>query len=112
MLIGSMAKRPGWQQPFGADRASAAADGQTGVVAAGYPSPIKQRRRRTAPVPAQAGGPGAPSYAARRWVVERTVSWLTKRRSRKLRWCKQAQNWLGLVQFACAHILCDLAIYG
>jgi hypothetical protein len=30
----------------------------------------------------------------------------------RTRWCKKAANWLALVQFACAHILCQLAIYG
>ena len=48
----------------------------------------------------------------RRWVVERTFSWLAKRRSIRTRWCKKAANWLALLQFACAHILFNLAFSG
>ena len=107
-----MAKRPGWKQHCCADRASDAADVHALIREAGYEGHIKHRRRRNEPVAPPAAGPGEASHPARRWVVERTLSWLAKRRSIKLRWCKKAQNWLALVQFACAHILCDLAIYG
>lgn len=48
----------------------------------------------------------------RRWVVERTFSWLAKRRSLRIRWCKKVDNWLALLQFACAHILLVMAIFG
>jgi transposase len=51
-------------------------------------------------------------YPARRWIVERTISWLVKRRSLRTRWSKKAGNWLALVQFACAHILLNLALFG
>jgi len=37
---------------------------------------------------------------------------LVKRRSIRTRWCKKAENWLALLQFACAHILHDMAIFG
>ncbi len=40
----------------------------------------------------------------KRWVVERPLSWLAKRRSLRTRWSKNDENWLALVQFACAHI--------
>ena len=39
-------------------------------------------------------------HPARRWVVERTISWLTKRRSLRTRWSKKAENWLALIQLA------------
>ena len=51
-------------------------------------------------------------HPARRWVVERTISWLVKRRSLRTRWSKKAENWLALVQLACAHILLNLAVFG
>jgi hypothetical protein len=44
--------------------------------------------------------------------IERTFAWLVKRRSIRTRWCKKASNWLAFVQFACASILCDLAVFG
>jgi putative transposase len=51
-------------------------------------------------------------YPARRWIVERTTSWLVKRRSLGTRWAKKAENWLALIQLACSHILLNLAVFG
>jgi putative transposase len=51
-------------------------------------------------------------YPARRWVIERTFSWLAKRRSLRTRWCKKQANWLAFVQLACADILLSLAFSG
>jgi hypothetical protein len=45
-------------------------------------------------------------------MVERTISWLVKRRSLRTRWAKKAENWLALIQLACAHILLNLAVFG
>ena len=41
---------------------------------------------------------------ARRWVVERTHSWLHRFRALLIRWCKKPQNYLGLLHFACGLI--------
>lgn len=38
----------------------------------------------------------------RRWVVERTIAWLNKCRAILVRYNKNAQNYLGLIQLACA----------
>ncbi len=38
----------------------------------------------------------------RRWVVERTLAWLSKCRALLVRYDKQPLNFLGLLQFACA----------
>ncbi len=38
---------------------------------------------------------------ARRWVVERTLSWLSKCRGLLVRYDKHAENFLGLIQLAC-----------
>lgn len=73
---------------------------------------IKHRRRRGEPVIEECPAPGETQYPARRWVVERTLGWLTKRRSLRVRWCKKADNWLALLQLACAHILMDMTVYG
>jgi putative transposase len=77
-----------------------------------YIAHIKHRRRRGEPLGDECPIPGETHFPARRWVVERTLGWLAKRRSLRVRWCKKAENWLALVQFACAHILMDFAIYG
>ena len=44
--------------------------------------------------------------------IERTISWLVKRRSLRTRWAKKAENWLALIQLACSHILLNLAVFG
>ena len=41
-------------------------------------------------------------HRARRWVVERTLAWLSKCRGILIRWEKKAENYLGLLQLACA----------
>jgi putative transposase len=41
-------------------------------------------------------------YPARRWVVERTLAWLSKCRALLVRYDKHASNFLGLLQLACA----------
>jgi len=77
-----------------------------------YVSHIKHRRRRNEPSVEECPIPGELRYPARRWVVERTLGWLCKRRSLKVRWCKKCENWIALIQLACAHILLDRAIFG
>jgi len=44
-------------------------------------------------------------YPARRWVVERTLSWQNDFRSLRVRWAKKSSNWLALIYFASALIL-------
>jgi putative transposase len=41
---------------------------------------------------------------ARRWVVERTHSWMNRFRRLLIRWERKAANYLALAQFACAWI--------
>ncbi len=38
----------------------------------------------------------------RRWVVERTLGWISKCRAILIRYDKHARNYLGLIQLACA----------
>jgi putative transposase len=47
---------------------------------------------------------GQKTYPARRWVVERTLAWLSKCRGLLVRYEKKAINFLGLLQLACALI--------
>ena len=44
---------------------------------------------------------GEKRHPARRWVVERTLGWLSKCRSLLVRYDKKARNYLGLLQLAC-----------
>ncbi len=45
-----------------------------------------------------------PGYRARRWVVERTHSWMNRFRRLLIRWEKKADNYLAFLHFACAWI--------
>ena len=49
-------------------------------------------------------GRGEKTFPARRWVVERTLSWLSKGRGILVRYDKKPTNYLGLLQLACALI--------
>ncbi len=40
-------------------------------------------------------------HTARRWVVERTLAWLSKCRGLLVRYEKNAENYLGLLKLAC-----------
>ncbi len=41
-------------------------------------------------------------HTPRRWVVERTLAWLSKCRGILIRWETEATNYLGFLQVACA----------
>jgi putative transposase len=43
-------------------------------------------------------------FTARRWVVERTHSWMNRFRRVLIRWDKQADNYLAFLHLACALI--------
>jgi putative transposase len=46
-----------------------------------------------------------PGYRARRWVVERTHSWLNRFRRLLIRWEKKVENYEAMLYFACAWIV-------
>ncbi len=102
-------KRPTSEQHFCADKGYDYDDVFDVVLSQGYVPHIKHRRRKNEP-PDPCLMPGELAYPARRWVVERTLGWLVKRRSLRTRWCKKSSNWLAFVQLACASILCDMAV--
>lgn len=95
-----------------------AADVREFLASEGYTARIKVNPRRSKGGGESSGEPSQEKvspekpHPARRWVVERTISWLTKRRGLRTRWTKKAENWLALVQLACAHILLNLAVFG
>jgi len=47
---------------------------------------------------------GETVYPARRWVVERTFSWLAGWRGLLIRWEKKPENYLANVKLACAFV--------
>jgi len=55
---------------------------------------------------------GEVGYRARRWVVERTHSWLNRFRRILVRWEKRADTYLAMLQLACALITGRAANWG
>lgn len=113
-LIVSVAPKRPWrkEQHLCADKAYDAEDLREFVASAGYTAHIKVNPRRKSVKRPPEDESSKKGYPARRWVVERTISWLTKRRSLRTRWAKKAGNWLALIQLACAHVLLNLAVFG
>jgi putative transposase len=68
------------------------------AAALGFVAHIRSRGEETE---AKARRPG---QQARRWVVERTHSWMNRFRSLLIRWAKKAENYLGLLHFVCGLI--------
>lgn len=114
LLVGLLVPRPDPQhitQHLCADKGYDYDDVRQAIAKRGYTAHIK-RSRRYGDARHVAAQPVEPHHPARRWVIERTLGWLAKRRSIRTRWCKKATNWLAFLHLACAHILLDLAIYG
>ncbi|MCS7072089.1 MAG: hypothetical protein NZM00_11325 [Anaerolinea sp.] len=112
LIISIVVERPPSKQHFCANQGYDFADVHQLVEQERYISHIKPKRKRGEPPLEECSVPGETQFPAHRWVVERTLGWLAKRRSLRVRWCKKVENWLAFVQFACAHILMDMAIYG
>ena len=89
------AERP---QHFCADKGYDYADVREVVELWGYTAHIKARGEE---VKAKQEVPG---YRARRWVVERTHSWMNRFRAILVRWEKKAANFLALLHLSCAYI--------
>jgi len=64
----------------------------------GFTAHIRSRGEEAQAIKAQA------SQKARRWVVERTHSWLNRFRRILVRWDKQPEHYLAFLHFACALI--------
>jgi putative transposase len=64
----------------------------------GYTAHIKARGQEAQAIKRQAG------FKARRWVVERTHSWMNRFRRILTRWEKKAANYLSLLHLVCAMI--------
>ena len=69
------------------------------VAARGYTAHIRGRGEEAAARRTYLGG------KARRWVVERTHSWLNRARRLLVRWEKRRANYLAFIQLACAQLL-------
>ena len=68
------------------------------AAACGFVAHIRSRGEETEAQAHQSG------QKARRWVVERTHSWMNRFRSLLIRWAKKVENYLGLLHFVCGLI--------
>lgn len=64
----------------------------------GFTAHIRARGEEAQAIKREAG------YKARRWVVERTHSWMNRFRAILVRWEKKAANFLALLHLSCAYI--------
>jgi putative transposase len=90
--------RPTPQQPqhLCLDKAYDNPTGEAAVNQHGYSGHIRRIGEASPPAHRQ------PQHPARRWVVERTLAWLSKCRGILVRYEKKAANYLALIQLACA----------
>jgi putative transposase len=111
LIVHIAVKRPFTEQHGCLDRGYDYADDHQALKEHGYVDHIKHRRLKNEPKVDDCPIPGETRYPPRRWVVERTLGWLAKRRSIKIRWCKKPENWMAFLKLACADILLNL-IFG
>lgn len=64
----------------------------------GYTAHVRARGEEAQALKHEAG------FKARRWVVERTHSWMNRFRRILIRWEKKAENYLALLHLVCAFI--------
>jgi putative transposase len=64
----------------------------------GYTAHIRPRGEEAQAIKREVG------YKARRWVVERTHSWMNRFRRILIRWEKKPENYLAMLHLACALI--------
>ena len=65
----------------------------------GYTAHIRSRGEEAQAIKHQVG------FKARRWVVERTHSWMNRFRRILIRWEKKLENYCGLLHLVCAWII-------
>lgn len=111
LVIHIAVKRPYSEQHACLDKGYDYEDDHQIIKEQGYIDHIKHRRRRNEPKGEECPVPGETQFPPRRWVVERTLGWLAKRRSIRIRWCKKSENWMAFIKLACADILLNL-IFG
>ncbi len=90
--------QPGQLQHLCMDKAYDFPEIQRLVARYGYTAHIRSRGEERIDIQT------LPGYRARRWVVERSHSWLNRFRRLLIRWEKRLDNYLAMLHFACAWI--------
>lgn len=108
-LDGIVVARPdNVEQNLCADAGYKGAPAMEVILARGYVPHVKQRRDEMAEKKSN------PDFKPRRWVVERTHSWLNRWRKILVSFEKKERSYLGLLSLACA-LICwrqTIPIYG
>ncbi len=91
---------PSAEQPQGLclDKGYDYAEVRDTVAEFGFTAHIRARGQEAHAIKREAG------FRARRWVVERTHSWMNRFRRILIRWEKKSENYLAFLHFACALI--------
>ena len=91
---------PGPEQPQGLclDKGYDYAEVRDMAAEFGFTAHIRSRGEEARAIRREAG------FKARRWVVERTHSWLNRFRRILIRWDKSPDNYIAFLHFACALI--------
>lgn len=87
-----------WQQNLCLDKGYDFDEVRDLVDEFGYTAHIRARGEEAKKIAERAG------FKARRWVVERTHSWMNRYRRILIRWEKKPENYLGLLHLVCAVI--------
>ena len=95
-LAGVVAERPQHTQHLCLDKGYDNPVGREAAAAHGYVPHIRRIGEE------KLDKAGRKTLPARRWVVERTLAWLSKCRAIPGRYEKKAANYLGLIHLACA----------
>jgi putative transposase len=96
MVLERPEPEPDWEQHLALDAGFDTPTGWEACIDHDYSPHIAPRRPEDRPPPA------GPRHPPRRWLVERAHSWLTSWRGILVRWEKKPENYLGLIQLACA----------
>ena len=84
------------------DKAFSGAPSDATARVFGYEPHVRQIGEDAAAAKAARRKGGRKGHKPRRWVVERTISWLNRCRGVLVRYEKKARNYLAVVQLACA----------
>jgi putative transposase len=96
MVLERPEPEPDWEQHLALDAGFDTPTGWETCIDQDYYPHIAPRRPEDRPPPPD------PPYPARRWVVERAHSWLVSWRGILVRWEKKPENYLAVIELACA----------
>jgi putative transposase len=99
LVISRPEPTPEQPQHFCLDAAYDSTPVSTELLARHYQPHVRSRREE------QREKEFIPGYRARRWVVERTHSWLNRSRRLLVRWEKKVENYLAFLHLACAQLI-------